>query len=100
MSQPNSSDGLVGAWLTLVGATNTSWVTGGLDSGPADLGWGPLHVGDPRAVDWSNLALAAMAETTWLSSMCLSHLSSRLAGGEGRSPREGRLLQACFQDSV
>ena len=27
------------------------------------------------------------------------HLSSRLAGGEGRSPGEGKLLKACFQAS-
>lgn len=61
------------------------------------------HTGDPRAVGWSRLALAevgGVAETPRLSSTCLSHLSSRLAGGEGRSPKEGRLLRACFQGSA
>lgn len=64
MRQPNCPAGLVRDWLTLLGASHASSVSGGLGSGPADLGWVPLHEGDSRAVDWSSLALATKAETT------------------------------------
>ena len=64
MRPPNCSAGLVRAWLILVGAFHESPVSGGLGSGPADLGWVPLCEGDSRASDWSSLALATKAETT------------------------------------
>lgn len=72
----------------------------GSAGGSADLGWAPSHTGDPRTVGWLRMALAGVAETPQLSSTCVSHLSSRLARVEGRSPKEGRLLQACFQASA
>lgn len=72
----------------------------GLSGGSAGLGQAPSHTGNPRAVGCSRLALAGMAETPQISSMCLSHLSSSHARGEGRSPKEGRHLQAHFQASA
>ena len=50
--------------MVLLGASHASLVSGGLGSGPADLGCVPFYEGDSKAVDWSSLALATKAETT------------------------------------